>query len=167
MKKKIVLLAAIVLFVISVVVCIALDDAKDTGVHVADTKKIEQIKAKSELSDMAFLLCYEGEELPYDAVSHTFYLPLDMEESEWEEGKLSGYFIEDSTIDKTEATNGSDSIDENNDSNANANGNCNNDDSNVVSNSEKNSSNNNSKIIKVLTDNCKFVLKFALYKETE
>ena len=26
---------------------------------------------------------------------------------------------------------------------------------------------NNSKIIKVLTDNCKFVLKFALYKETE
>ncbi len=148
MKKKIVLLAATVLFVISVLVCIALDDAKDTGVHVADTKKIEQIKAKSELSDMAFLLCYEGEELPYDAASHTFYLPLDMEESDWEEGKLSGYFVEDSTIDKTEATNGSDSIDENNDGNANANSNSNNDDSNVVSNSEKNSSNNISKIIK-------------------
>ena len=102
MKKKIVLLAAIVLFVISVVVCIALDDAKDTGVHVADTKKIEQIKAKSELSDMAFLLCYEGEELPYDAASHTFYLPLDMEESNWEEGKLSGYFVDSNAVSNSE-----------------------------------------------------------------
>lgn len=102
MKKKIVLLAAIVLFVISVVVCIALDDAKDTGVHVADTKKIEQIKAKSELSDMAFLLCYEGEELPYDAASHTFYLPLDMEESDWEEGKLSGYFVDSNAVSNSE-----------------------------------------------------------------
>lgn len=110
MKKKIVLLAAIVLFVISVVVCIALDDAKDTGVHVADTKKIEQIKAKSELSDMAFLLCYEGEELPYDAASHTFYLPLDMEESDWEEGKLSGYFVDSnvgSNIEKNSSNNNS------------------------------------------------------------
>ena len=110
MKKKIVLLAAIVLFVISVVVCIALDDAKDTGVHVADTKKIEQIKAKSELSDMAFLLCYEGEELPYDAASHTFYLPLDMEESNWEEGKLSGYFGDSnvgSNIEKNSSNNNS------------------------------------------------------------
>ena len=110
MKKKIVLLAAIVLFVISVVVCIALDDAKDTGVHVADTKKIEQIKAKSELSDMAFLLCYEGEELPYDAASHTFYLPLDMEESDWEEGKLSGYFGDSnvgSNIEKNSSNNNS------------------------------------------------------------
>ena len=102
MKKKIVLLAAIILFVISVVVCIALDDAKDTGVHVADTKKIEQIKAKSELSDMAFLLCYEGEELPYDAASHTFYLPLDMEESDWEEGKLSGYFVDSNAVSNSE-----------------------------------------------------------------
>ena len=110
MKKKIVLLAAIVLFVISVVVCIALDDAKDTGVHVADTKKIEQIKAKSELSDMAFLLCYEGEELPYDAASHTFYLPLDMEESDWEEGRLSGYFGDSnvgSNIEKNSSNNNS------------------------------------------------------------
>ena len=102
MKKKIVLLAAIVLFVISVLVCIALDDAKDSGVHVADTKKIEQIKAKSELSDMAFLLCYEGEELPYDAASHTFYLPLDMEESDWEEGKLSGYFVDSNAVSNSE-----------------------------------------------------------------
>lgn len=102
MKKKIVLLAAIVLFVISVVVCIALDDAKDIGVHVADDKKIEQIKAKSELSDMAFLLCYEGEELPYDAASHTFYLPLDMEESDWEEGKLSGYFVDSNAVSNSE-----------------------------------------------------------------
>ena len=110
MKKKIVLLAAIVLFVISVLVCIALDDAKDSGVHVADTKKIEQIKAKSELSDMAFLLCYEGEELPYDAASHTFYLPLDMEESDWEEGKLSGYFGDSnvgSNIEKNSSNNNS------------------------------------------------------------
>ena len=110
MKKKIVLLAAIVLFVISVLVCIALDDAKDSGVHVADTKKIEQIKAKSELSDMAFLLCYEGEELPYDAASHTFYLPLDMEESNWEEGKLSGYFGDSnvgSNIEKNSSNNNS------------------------------------------------------------
>lgn len=132
MKKKIVLFAAIVLFLISVVVCIVLDDATDTGVNVADAKRIEQIKAKSELSDMAFLLCYDDEELPYDAASHTFYLPLDMEESEWEEGRLSGYFVESSTIDKTEATNGSDSIDDNNDN----------------GNGDSNNENGNSKIIK-------------------
>lgn len=93
MNKKILLLTSIVLFVIAVAICLKLDVGKNARITVASDKKIEQIKAKSEVTDMAFLLCYEDEKLPYDASTKTFYLPLDMENAEWENGKFSGAFI--------------------------------------------------------------------------
>lgn len=96
MRKKIFLLLNFILLLVVLVICIGIDAKKKPGVPVADAKKIEKIKGKYTLTEMDFSLCFDGEKLPYDASSHTFFLPLDMEDEEWEQGIISGlYFLDD------------------------------------------------------------------------
>lgn len=99
MKRKILLVCSILAFIIVAGICMYQDAKRGFHVTVTDEESIEKIKAKSKLTEMAFLLCYEGEELPYDSATHTFYLPLDMDRENWEEGVLTGYFVENSLKD--------------------------------------------------------------------
>ena len=92
MKKKILLAAAVVLFVLTLIVGEFHDQKQSQGLYVADQKKYAKIKEKYSTTDQAFSLCFDGEELPYDAESRTFYLPLDMEDADWEAGAWTGFF---------------------------------------------------------------------------
>lgn len=93
MKKKILLAIAVVLFVLTLIIGSFHDRRQGHGLYVADQKKYAKIKEKYSTTDQAFSLCFDGEKLPYDAESRTFYLPLDMEDADWESGKWSGFFV--------------------------------------------------------------------------
>ena len=93
MKKKILLAIAVVLFVLTLIIGSFHDRRQGQGLYVADQKKYAKIKEKYSTTDQAFSLCFDGEKLPYDAESRTFYLPLDMEDADWEAGKWSGFFV--------------------------------------------------------------------------
>ena len=88
--KKVLLFVSIFMLVAAVIV----GQSKDSGpsVLVAGEEKIENIKAKTKPLEEEFVLSFEGEALPYDAESRTFYLPVDMEDEEWETGKFAGAF---------------------------------------------------------------------------
>ena len=92
MKKKILLAIAVVLFVLTLIIGSFHDRRQGQGLYVADQKKYAKIKEKYSMTDQAFSLCFDGEKLPYDAESRTFFLPLDMEDADWEAGKWSGFF---------------------------------------------------------------------------
>lgn len=89
MKKVLLFVSAFVL-----VAAIVVGQSRDRGpsVLVAGEEKIENIKAKTKPLEEEFVLSFEGEALPYDAESRTFYLPVDMEEEEWESGTFAGAF---------------------------------------------------------------------------
>lgn len=88
--KKVLLFVSIFMLVAAVIV----GQSKDSGpsVLVAGEEKIENIKAKTKPLEEEFTLSFEGEALPYDAESRTFYLPVDMEDEEWETGRFTGTF---------------------------------------------------------------------------
>ena len=83
MKKKILLAIAVVLFVLTLIIGSFHDRRQGQGLYVADQKKYAKIKEKYSMTDQAFSLCFDGEKLPYDAESRTFFLPLDMEDADW------------------------------------------------------------------------------------
>ncbi|MBD5539898.1 MAG: hypothetical protein HDR00_01655 [Lachnospiraceae bacterium] len=89
MKKVLLFVSAFVL-----VAAVIVGQSKDNGpsVLVAGEEKIENIKAKTKPLEEELVLSFEGEALPYDAESRTFYLPVDMEDEEWETGEFSGAF---------------------------------------------------------------------------
>lgn len=91
MMKKVIL--GISIFVLIVVAAVNLAADNGSGLTVAGEKKINSIKEKTTLLDEDFDLYFEGEILPYDATSHTFYLPVDMERADWESGQLTGVFV--------------------------------------------------------------------------
>lgn len=92
MKKAILWISVILLAVFAGV---SLMRDREPSLLVAGEEKINSIKAKTRASDQEFSLLFDGEELPYDAASRTFYLPVDMETAEWESGSLTGVFYED------------------------------------------------------------------------
>lgn len=89
MKKVLLFISAFVL-----AVTIVVGQSKDSGpsVYVAGEGKIEDIKAKTKPLEDDFTLSFEGEALPYDAESRTFFLPVDMEDGAWEMGRFAGNF---------------------------------------------------------------------------
>jgi hypothetical protein len=91
MRKKL-LLVSILCLIIATVIGVAAD-SKPT-VMVAGNNKISSIKAKSRPLEMDFALSFDGVELPYSAEEKTFYLPVDMEQTQWESGELSGVFYD-------------------------------------------------------------------------
>lgn len=91
MKKRLLFISVFFLIVTSIVCA-----SKDTGSSalVAGAEKIEKVKAKTQPLLKDFVLYFEGEALPFDAQSKTFYLPVDMEKAEWESGSFTGAFYE-------------------------------------------------------------------------
>lgn len=89
MKKVLLFVSAFVL-----VAAVIVGQSKDNGPSVlaAGEEKIENIKAKTKPLEEELVLSFEGEALPYDAESRTFYLPVDMEDEEWEVGSFAGTF---------------------------------------------------------------------------
>ncbi len=92
MTKKIILLVFSILLLIGAVP--ALMQLRGENLHLfptvsdsALTKIKENFRATEE--DILEVLEYNGEELPYDKASGTFYLPLSMEEAQWEDGHLA------------------------------------------------------------------------------
>lgn len=93
--KKTLLWISVILLIVFAGVNLARD--REPSVLVAGEEKINSIKAKTGVLDRDFSLSFDGEELPYDAASRTFYLPVDMETAEWESGSLTGVFYEIAT----------------------------------------------------------------------
>lgn len=92
MRKKL-LFISIFLLVMTAVVLFSQD--REPSALVAGEEKIESIKAKTKPLEEDFVLFFEGEALPYDEESHTFYLPVDMTDPEWETGRFSGSFFKE------------------------------------------------------------------------
>lgn len=93
MMKKTLLWISILVLIVFAGVCLARD--REPSVLVAGEEKINSIKEKTGALDRDFGLFFDGERLPYDAASRTFYLPVDMETAQWEDGRLTGAFYED------------------------------------------------------------------------
>ncbi len=89
MKKKLLIVSLLIL-----IVAIAITFSREQGssVKVAGEDKYNSIKAQTASIEDEFVLSYNGEALPYDASSKTFYLPVDMDNAEWEIGSFSGLF---------------------------------------------------------------------------
>lgn len=90
MKKTLLWLSVIALIVFAGVVMVR---EREPSVIAAGEEKINSIKEKTKALDEELALCFDGEELPYDEESRTFYLPVDMETDEWENGSLTGTFL--------------------------------------------------------------------------
>ncbi|MFA9375950.1 MAG: CotH kinase family protein [Lachnotalea sp.] len=90
--KKIVLIVNIILLVI---ICIyfTVDIKKTQNVYgeVGTQQDMDEIEQNTTLTTENILqnLIFNGEELPFDTDSSTFYLPLSMEEEDWEYGDFS------------------------------------------------------------------------------
>lgn len=92
MRKKLLFISVFLLVVTAVV---AMSKESGPSVLVAGEEKLNSIKAKTKPLEEDFRLSFDGEELPYDEASHTFYLPVDMENPEWETGEFAGTFNEE------------------------------------------------------------------------
>lgn len=92
MSKKL-LFISIFMLVITAVIVLSYD--RKPSVLVAGEERIEDIKEGSKPLDEEFVLFYDGEPLPYDAASRTFYLPVDMYDPIWESAKFSGSFYKE------------------------------------------------------------------------
>lgn len=97
MRKKLLFISVFLLVVTAVV---ALSKENEPSVLVAGEEKINSIKAKTKPLEKDFRLSFEGEELPYDEASRTFYLPVDMEDEEWEIGQFAGTFYDEGNADE-------------------------------------------------------------------
>lgn len=89
MKKKLLFIS---LFLLIVATAIAFGREQGASVKVAGEDKYNSIKEQTVALEEEFVLSFNGEALPYDAASKTFYLPVDMEDTEWEIGSFSGVF---------------------------------------------------------------------------
>lgn len=92
MRKKL-LFISVFLLVMTAVVLFSQD--REPSALVAGEEKIESIKARTKPLEDEFVLFFEGEALPYNEAEHTFYLPVDMADPEWETGKFSGSFFKE------------------------------------------------------------------------
>ena len=92
MRKKL-LFISVFLLVMTAVVLVSQD--REPSALVAGEDKIESIKEKTKPLEEEFVLFFEGEALPYDEETHTFYLPVDMTDSQWETGEFSGSFFKE------------------------------------------------------------------------
>ncbi|MBP3460003.1 MAG: CotH kinase family protein [Lachnospiraceae bacterium] len=97
MRKKLLFISVFLLVVTAIV---ALSKENGPSVLVAGEKKINSIKAKTRPLEKDFRLFFDGEELPYDEASRTFYLPVDMEDEEWEIGQFAGTFYDEGNADE-------------------------------------------------------------------
>lgn len=89
--KKIVLIMNVILFaLICIYLIVNIDNNQDIYCEVGTQKDFEKIEKKTTLTsgDILQNLMFNGEALPYDASSATFYLPLSMNSENWEFGKL-------------------------------------------------------------------------------
>lgn len=89
MKKRLLIVSILLLIIASVV---ALAREGGSSVTVAGEDRYNSIKAQTASVEDEFVLSYNGEALPYDASSKTFYLPVDMDNAEWEVGSFAGLF---------------------------------------------------------------------------
>lgn len=89
MKKKL-LIASLLLLIIAVI--IAYSREQGSSVKIAGEDKYNRIKEQTASLEEEFVLSFNGEALPYDASSKTFYLPVDMEDAAWEMGHFTGLF---------------------------------------------------------------------------
>ncbi len=89
MKKKL-LIASLLLLIIAVI--IAYSREQGSSVKIAGEDKYNRIKEQTVSLKEEFVLSFNGEALPYDASSKTFYLPVDMEDAAWEMGHFTGLF---------------------------------------------------------------------------
>ena len=89
MKKKLLIVSLLLLII---VVIIAYSREQGSSVKVAGEDKYNRIKEQTVSLEEEFVLSFNGEILPYDAASKTFYLPVDMEDAAWEMGHFTGLF---------------------------------------------------------------------------
>lgn len=89
MKKRLLIVSILLLIIASVIIF-----AREGGssVTVAGEDKYNSIKSQTTAVELDFVLSYNGEPLPYDVSSRTFYLPVDMEDPDWEVGSFAGLF---------------------------------------------------------------------------
>ena len=80
MKKKLLIVSLLLLII---VVIIAYSREQGSSVKVAGEDKYNRIKEQTVSLEEEFVLSFNGEVLPYDAASKTFYLPVDMEVRLW------------------------------------------------------------------------------------
>lgn len=98
MRKKL-LFISVFLLVMTAVVLFSQD--REPSALVAGEEKIESIKAKTKPLEEEFVLFFDGEALPYNEGEHTFYLPVDMTDPEWEAGRFAGSFFKENEKERT------------------------------------------------------------------
>jgi hypothetical protein len=89
--KKIVLIVNIVLFVfICIFLIVDIDQNQSIICNIGTQKSIQKLEESTTLTTENILqnLMFNGEMLPYDTQTSTFYLPLSMENESWEFGEL-------------------------------------------------------------------------------
>lgn len=91
MRKKL-LIVSVIGLMLMIVIGLAWD--REDSVLVAGEKQINNVKEKTKPLELDFKLFFDGEELPYNAADNTFYLPVDMDTSEWETGVFTGCFYQ-------------------------------------------------------------------------
>ena len=85
MRKKLLILSSILVLLGSYLLINRLQVKNFTIFNQVNSKKAEEIKANlSEVEELAFtaLLCNEIR-VPFDDRTNTFFVPLDMEDSQW------------------------------------------------------------------------------------
>lgn len=90
--KKIVFIVNVILFALVCVFYIAgIERSESIRCDIGSPKSIEKIEANTRLTTEEILknLYFNGEALPYDKESSTFYLPLSMKNEAWEYGELT------------------------------------------------------------------------------
>lgn len=90
--KKIVFIVNVILFALVCVFYIVVIEQNDSiRYNIGTPKSIEKIENNLSLTDGNILqaLMFNGEALPYDEESSTFYLPLSMKSENWEYGELT------------------------------------------------------------------------------
>lgn len=86
MRKKLILLGSIVLLVSSFVLINRLQNRNFAVFNAVAEKQVQKLQknlSEKERLDFTALLCNEMR-VPFDDASHTFYVPLDMEDDKWE-----------------------------------------------------------------------------------
>lgn len=90
--KKIVFVANVILFaIICVFYIVGIDQTDSIKSDIGTPKAIKKIEENATLTEENILktLEFNGEALPYDEASATFYLPLSMKTQNWEYGELT------------------------------------------------------------------------------
>lgn len=89
--KKTVFIVNIILFALFCVFYIRVIEKNSIRSNIGTSESIAKIEENLNLTTENILqnLMFNGEALPYDAESSTFYLPLSMESEDWESGELT------------------------------------------------------------------------------